>query len=147
MNPGSRLALVLLVAACDPAPKFATSMRLSGVEIPAEVLNDGERIYTMRCASCHGEDGSGKGAAAGALKVRPRDFRAAEFQYTSTPTGELPTEADLDLTIRMGRVDSGMPAWPGLSDADRHAVIQYIKTFSPRWQAEPRGSGAEEPGS
>jgi mono/diheme cytochrome c family protein len=98
------------------------------------VLNRGERVYVMYCASCHAEDGSGQGPAARSLVKPPRDFRAADFAYASGGPGELPTDADLDLTIRKGRVENGMPAWQGLTDPDRHAVIQFIKTFSPRWQ-------------
>jgi hypothetical protein len=79
-------------------------------------------------------DGSGQGPAARSLVKPPRDFRAADFAYASGGPGELPTDADLDLTIRKGRVENGMPAWQGLTDPDRHAVIQFIKTFSPRWQ-------------
>lgn len=126
---------VLAVAACgEPAPRFTAPMTLGGVEVAPEVLNRGERVYVMYCASCHAEDGSGQGPAARSLVKPPRDFRAADFAYASGGPGELPTDADLDLTIRKGRVENGMPAWQGLTDPDRHAVIQFIKTFSPRWQ-------------
>ena len=133
------LACLLAVAgplACgEPAPRFTAPMTLGGVEVAPEVLNRGERVFMMYCASCHGEDGSGQGPAARSLVKPPRDFRAADFEYSSGGPGELPTDADLDLTIRNGRIDEGMPAWKGLTDSDRHAVIQFIKTFSPRWQS------------
>lgn len=126
---------VMAIAACgEPAPRFTAPMTLGGVEVAPEVLNRGERVYVMYCASCHAEDGSGQGPAARSLVKQPRDFRAADFAYASGGPGELPTDADLDLTIRKGRVENGMPAWQGLTDPDRHAVIQFIKTFSPRWQ-------------
>jgi len=35
---------------------------------------------------------------------------------------------------------SGMPSHEDVSLADRKAVIAYIKTFSPRWQEEERGT-------
>lgn len=122
------------LAACESAPRFEAPLTLGGAEIPAEVLNQGARVYEMRCASCHGADGSGSGSAGRALAQPPRDFRTAEFRYRSTADGELPTDADLERTIREGRIENGMPAWGTLTDADRHAVIQYIKTFSPRWR-------------
>lgn len=131
------VALALLgPAGCgEPEPRFTAPMTLGGVEIPADVLNRGARVYMMYCASCHGDDGSGQGPAARSLVKPPRDFRAADFAYTSGAPGTLPTDADLDVTIRNGRVENGMPAWSGLTDPDRHAVIQYIKTFSPRWRS------------
>lgn len=131
-------ALVVLgtAGACgEPTPRFTAPMTLSGVEVAPDVLNRGERVFMMYCASCHGEDGSGQGPAARSLVKPPRDFRAADFAYVSGGPGELPTDADLDVTIRNGRVENGMPAWNGLTDPDRHAVIQFIKTFSPRWQS------------
>jgi mono/diheme cytochrome c family protein len=125
----------LAPAACgESAPKFHAPMKLGGVEVSADELNRGARVFALYCVSCHGEDGSGKGPAAASLVKPPRDFRAADFQYKSTPGDELPTDEDLDYTIRKGRVETGMPAWGGLTDADRHAVMQYLKTFSPRWQ-------------
>ncbi len=128
---------ILGTLGCSPnAPKFSEAMKLGGVEVTAAELNRGHEIYEMRCASCHGHDGSGLGPAVVGLPEPARDFRKADFRYKSTPGDGLPTDADLDVTIRNGRVDGGMPAWPGMPDADRQAVIHYIKTFSPRWTAE-----------
>jgi mono/diheme cytochrome c family protein len=125
---------------CETKPRFEAPMVLGGQEISAEVLNQGARVYDMRCASCHGNDGSGNGSAGRALKSPPRDFRTADFRYASGGEGSLPTDGDLSSVIRMGRIEEGMPAWAALSDDDVHAVVQYIKTFSPRWQERP-GAG------
>ncbi len=140
------LVLTLLPVACgESPPKFAAPVTLRSVSaeggsqsetVSAEVLNAGERVYALRCTTCHGDDGSGRGPGASGLAEKPRDFREAEFRYKSTPEGELPTDEDLRATIRNGRVQTGMPAFPGLTDADVTAVMNYIKTFSPRW-AEP----------
>jgi mono/diheme cytochrome c family protein len=111
-------------------------MTLGGEQVSPEVLNRGARVYAMRCASCHGADGSGNGPSGRALKELPRDFREADFKYKSTGQGELPTDADIEQVIVKGKVESGMPAWPGISAEDLHAVVQYIKTFSPRWKSE-----------
>lgn len=132
--------LGLAIVACgggEKAPQFTEPMTLGGVTVSAEVLNRGAHVYTLRCATCHGSDGSGQGPGSRALSEPPRDFREADFKYKSTGEGELPTDEDLAVTIRRGRVDRGMPAWPALSDEDVHAVVQYLKTFSPRWQTSP----------
>lgn len=127
----------LSLAGCgEPKPAFSGPMKLGGVEVGADVLNRGARVYAMRCASCHGNDGSGEGPSGRALREEPRDFRNADFKYKSTPGDALPTDADLEGVIVEGRMDAGMPAWPAMAAEDRHAVVQYIKTFSPRWRDE-----------
>ena len=131
---GIAIAALGLSSACgDSTPKFDAPMTLGGVQVPAETLNRGAQIYNLYCASCHGEDGGGDGPAARPLKTKPRDFRKADFKYVSGEPGSLPTDDDLSATIRNGRVETGMPSWNGLTDVDRVAVIQYLKTFSPRW--------------
>lgn len=141
-----RCAMLILLSASTGAcgndpPKYSAPMVLGGQEISAEVLNAGHRSFELRCASCHGRDGSGQGPAATGLAERPRDFRQADFKYKSAGGDDLPSDGDLDLTIRDGRLSNGMPAFGGLSDEDRHAIIQYLKTFSPRWaEAKPEAS-------
>jgi mono/diheme cytochrome c family protein len=132
--PRAIAVLVVALLGCESAPRFSAPMTLGGVEVSADVLNQGAHVYDMRCASCHAGNGSGEGNAGRALKSKPRDFRTADFRYKSTPDGTLPTDADIEAVIRQGRIEEGMPAWQMLSAEDVHAVIQYIKTFSPRWQ-------------
>lgn len=134
-----------LIGCVEPEPKFSAPMTLGGRQVPAEVLNRGHRTYNLYCASCHGADGSGQGNAARSLSTKPRDFRQAAFKYKSTDGDALPTDDDLSQTILQGRVETGMPAWNGLTPEDRTAVIQYLKTFSPRWQ--PPTSSAGSPAS
>ena len=125
-----------LTSCVDPQPRFTGPQVLGGQEVTPETLNRGSRVYALYCVSCHGADGSGKGNAARSFDIPPRDFREADFRYVSGPEGSLPTDEDLMRTVRNGRPDAGMPAWDGLDKEDRHAVIQYIKTFSPRWQED-----------
>lgn len=131
------LSLSLLGAGCkEPEPQFKQPMMLGGQKVSAETLNRGHRVYALYCSSCHGRDGSGEGNASHSLAVKPRDFRQAEFKYKSTGEDALPTDDDLSATILRGRVENGMPAWNGLTPEDRDAVIQYLKTFSPRWATQ-----------
>lgn len=138
------LACCTVVAACGPSePQFSGPRVLGGVEVSADTLNRGARAYALRCASCHGPQGGGDGPAGRGLPRNPRDFREADFEYKSTPAGELPTDEDLVAVIREGRLDGGMPSFANLSDDDISAVVQYIKTFSPRWAAgksDPKGA-------
>lgn len=139
---GPALAFASLVACEAAPPQFTEPQVLAGVTIPAETLNEGQKLFNRYCASCHGYDGGGQGPAARNLDAR--DFRTGRFLYKSTPGDELPTDADLAATIRRGRVDKGMPAWGGLRDEDVHALVSYIKTFSPRWR-EASNAPATQP--
>src|SRR2546428_6601330 len=66
----------------------------------------GRDIYVMACVMCHGADGKGDGSVGPMLSPRrapqPRDFTRAEFKFRSTPSGQLPTTADLLRTLTEG---------------------------------------------
>lgn len=143
---GVALGSGLMAGCVEPESRFTEPMVLGGQEVSAEVLNRGARVYALFCVSCHGVDGSGRGNASRSFDKPPRDFREGQFEYVSGPEGSLPTDDDLSQTIREGRPGTGMPAWNGLSPEDHHAVIQYIKTFSPRWRTEtPKAAGTRQP--
>ena len=74
---------------------------------------DGDELYTMRCASCHGADGSGSAEVFPALAGDP-------FVVAEDPTGAI-------LTVLNGR--GGMPRWADeLSDAEIAAILSYVRT-------------------
>jgi len=94
----------------------------------------GHFVYMRNCVFCHGRRGDGKGEMGLTVKPPPRDFSAGIFKYRSTPTGTLPTDEDLVRTVRMGVADTAMPAFTALPERDLRAVVQYVKTFSPKWR-------------
>ncbi len=100
----------------------------------------GREVYLRYCVGCHGENGDGKGRGARLLVVKPRDFRDGIFEYKSTPMGTLPTDEDLMRTIVRGIPGTAMPSYRLLPEQERQAVIDYIKTFSQRWERESPGS-------
>ncbi|MGB1016289.1 MAG: c-type cytochrome [Nannocystaceae bacterium] len=137
------LAGLLLTGACDQGPpEFTGPQVLGGKSVSAERLNHGRKLYLRSCASCHGYEGKGDGPAARSLDPKPRNFQNADFLYTSTPKGELPTDDDLVAIISQGKLDRGMPSWRGLQVDDIQALADYIKTFSPRWRASKAASEA-----
>ena len=97
----------------------------------------GRTIYLEECAICHGPAGDGEGMAAHMFQVKPRDFRRGVLKFRSTPTGSLPTDEDLVRTIRRGLPGSAMVPQDHLTEAEIRDVITYIKTFSPRFAADP----------
>ena len=152
MQPLIRARIILVVrltaglsflsfgTACEGGPPPFTGPRTllrtgeAPAEVSAEVLNTGQKLFNRYCASCHGYEGGGDGPSARSLDPKPRDFRAAQFLYSSAGEGSLPTDAELTSMIQNGVVKRGMPAWKGMNPDDLDALVSYIKTFSPRWQ-------------
>jgi mono/diheme cytochrome c family protein len=92
-------------------------------------------VYAKYCAQCHGDSGDGRGIAAPYLRPAPRDFTSGKYQVRSTPTGALPTDDDLRRVIREGIPYTGMPGFPGLTNRQVDELVQYLKTFSRRFEA------------
>jgi mono/diheme cytochrome c family protein len=102
--------------------------------VTAEFVERGKAVYLQNCVACHGTNGDGQGDAAAFLLPKPRDFVAAKYRLRSTPPAHLPTDVDLFRSISIGMAGTPMPPWKHiLSDDDRWALVEYIKTFSPRF--------------
>lgn len=87
--------------------------------IPQAVLDLGARVYTARCAQCHGAEGAGNGTAASQFAVAPTNFRR-----------QRPSLAASLRTLRNGIEGSPMAPWPGeLSEAELSAVAYYVRNF------------------
>ncbi len=112
----------------SPATEFGSQTNVGSLQI-----DEGRRAYSTYCVGCHGENGDGKGEAAVFLHPKPRDFQRANFKFSSTRAGSLPTIDDLRRTISLGLKGTAMPGWTSLPPDTVDALIQYIKTFSPRW--------------
>lgn len=106
----------------------------------------GRDVYARRCVGCHGVRGDGNGPSARFLDPKPRDFTRGVFKFRSTPGRDsLPTDADLYVTISHGLWGTAMPPWYTLSADERMAVIQYVKTFSDRWEKDDVAPAIEVP--
>ncbi|HSU56008.1 MAG TPA: c-type cytochrome [Candidatus Dormibacteraeota bacterium] len=151
------VALLLMAAGCGPqnnasGPKPKTGKTAAAAVIPVTrvsfselavspkpdvtpgLIEQGKTVYSRNCAACHGVKGDGNGDAAAFLLPKPRNFVEAKYRLRSTPTGELPTDVDLFRAVSLGMPGTPMPPWKhSLSESDRWAVVEYIKTFSPRF--------------
>jgi cytochrome c oxidase cbb3-type subunit I/II len=96
----------------------------------------GGKVYRDNCVACHGEKGDGKGPQADRLKTKPRDFTGGVYKFRSTPSGSLPLDNDLVRTITRGVRGTAMLAQLQLSKEETEAVVQYLKSFSSRFQNE-----------
>jgi mono/diheme cytochrome c family protein len=131
---GSSIALV----ACEEE-QFSKSMVLGGKKVSAYTLNSGKEAYTHYCRACHGDEGNGRGPAALGLRPPPRDFTQGKFKFAAVESGSLPNDEDLVRIVRRGLHGTAMLPWD-VPDADLTNIIQYIKTFSPKWQKEKPGA-------
>lgn len=131
----------LLLAACTSTEPhgFSAPRTLGGLTVSAEVLSRGERAYLLYCRACHGEKGDGKGPAAPGLRPPPRDFTLGTFKFGAVAGGALPSDADLLRIVRGGLHGTAMRAWDGVPEPQLLAILQYLKTFSPRWSSEAPG--------
>ena len=135
MTARALIALALGLAACG-GKSFEGPMRFGDKVVEARVLDRGHDVFNRYCATCHGTDGKAQTAQSQNLDPKPRDFTAAHFKHKLAEGDALPTDLELKKVVRHGVPGTGMPGWPNLDEDDLDAIIQYIKTFSPRWQSE-----------
>jgi mono/diheme cytochrome c family protein len=118
-----------------------------------EMVKVGRDIFSMSCVACHGDYGRGDGTVGSMLSPRrapqPRNFTSSEFKFRSTPSGQLPTTADLYRTITEGIAGSGgpltfglhryriMPSFRYMPEAQRLELLEYVKSVNPAFW-EPR---------
>ncbi len=123
------------------AATFGDSIPQSGSEpmtlatAPAShaTLARGKLMFNISCSPCHGADGTGNGPIHANLRSMPRDLTRGIYLNRSTASGQLPTDYDLYRTITTGVHNTAMPSFRAMATGDRWAVVQYIKTFSPRF--------------
>lgn len=108
-----------------------------GPQVEKTLASLGKQVYERRCAGCHGTKGDGKGPAAAFFNPKPRDFTSGIFKFRSTPgKNSLPTDVDLFSTVTHGLWGTAMHPFQTVPAHERWAVIEYIKSFSDRWQQE-----------
>lgn len=82
-------------------------------------LELGMQIWQNNCASCHGEQAQGDGAASQWLEPQPKNL--AVRQYSRTMLADI---------LWNGVHGSSMPAWRELSEMQRSAVASAVQSFS-----------------
>jgi len=111
-----RIFLIIILLLTAPANIFAE--------------DKGKALYDAWCAQCHGYEGKGDGYAKDFTFPKPRDFTVGTYKFTSTPTGDPPTDEDLKRMIRDGNPGTSMPAWRRFSDEEVTSLINYLKKFA-----------------
>lgn len=134
-----------------PTPTFLEVPVAARPAATAETREAGRKAYEANCVQCHGPRGDGNGFGAPFLVPPPRDFITADYKFRTTASGDIPTDEDLFRVISRGVGGTGMPPWQYLlTEQERWALVDYVKTFSPkfsRFQAEeipiPAAEGLE----
>ena len=124
----------------EPQPiKEIPPTRISKTDRNA-TLDNGEQVYREHCANCHGAEGNGQGPVAADLSTRPQNFTKGVYKFRSTPSGELPTDEDLLRTISVGIPGTAMESFKDLPQSDLFALVEYLKSLSPRFLKRPQGT-------
>ena len=84
-----------------------------------KVVEQGEKVAKVNCATCHGAKGKGDGAAAVALNPKPADWTSSRVQ----------DEVDGELFWKISNGRGPMPPWKHLPENDRWSVIRYIRSL------------------
>jgi len=102
----------------------------------------GRQTYQQYCRPCHGDNGDGHGVSAVGLRPPPRDFTQAMFKFGHVEIPQLPPDDELKRIIKNGLNGTAMHPWD-LSERELDDVVQYLKTFSPRWRTDKIGEAIQ----
>jgi putative copper export protein/mono/diheme cytochrome c family protein len=129
------IALVVLVATVAlrgaslellTVEAYPSSFQKSPTGFAAVSIVRGQVLFGQSCAACHGPQGDGNGPLAGGLRTKPADLTMPHLWEHS--------DGDLFWWLSHGVDDPegglAMPGFPGLSDADRWALIDYIRAHN-----------------
>ena len=109
---------------CDPAVKSTISARVEPKG--QEQLDLGKKLYGQNCATCHGDTGKGDGPAGKALQPPPRNFHAADAQWTN---GTSPL--NIFNTLTNGIDGTAMASYASMSEDERWAMTHYLRQWIP----------------
>jgi len=103
-----------LIPPVDPATLIKPSEELTGF---------GKKLYEADCATCHGILGRGDGPASN-INPRPRDFKAAESDWTYGP--DMP---DIYKSLSEGIPGTSMVSFDYLTKRERMALVHYVQVL------------------
>ncbi len=91
----------------------------------------GQQLFSINCAFCHGEDGTGKNWIGAFLDAPPQDLTDTAFLAINTPESLL-------AKIQWGKKDTSMPAWNKvLDDSSIQNIVAFIYENAEIRHAQP----------
>lgn len=124
---------VNIVAVQGPVGDQSAKMKALLASTPAQI-SAGKTLYQVNCATCHGPEGKGDGAAAAALTPKPRNFTTSD----SWKNGRAPSQ--IYKTLTEGVAGSAMASFATLSVEDRWALVHYVDSLGPTPSADTPAS-------
>lgn len=111
-----------------PQPGAGAEAKGSPADAATQIA-EGRKMYEQRCATCHGEQGNGKGPAGASLQPPPRDFTDRAWQDATSAER-------IEQVVSYGGAAVGlspiMPAQPDLANdpGKLEALVAYLRTFA-----------------
>lgn len=104
------------------------NLALGSQQSLAEEAVQGEGLYRVYCAQCHGLEGDGYGVNAAYMAIQPKD-------HTETKEMNARTDDDLFKAIKFGGAAVGksvlMPAWKNnMTDGEMRDLVAYLRVLS-----------------
>ena len=94
----------------------------------AQDKEEGKKLYTTYCSSCHGESGKGDGPAAASLPVKPANHTDGNVM------NKLSDKMLVEIISKGGQAvgkSSFMPAWGGaLKDKQIQDIVVYLRSIA-----------------
>src|SRR5260370_5167598 len=104
-----------------------------------EILKESRESFLDRCATCHGQDGSGQTTVGRALYPKVPDLRSARTQNL--------TDGQIRYIIRNGVRMTGMPGWASPHDEqsdDSWKLVLFIRSLRQLTTQEPAQPAATQ---
>jgi mono/diheme cytochrome c family protein len=89
----------------------------------AQLMARGKDLFEKNCTSCHGNNGTGDGPAAGSMEPKPRNFTAKEGWLNGR---DMP---GIYKTLGQGIPNSSMASFDYLTKKDRMALVHYVQSL------------------
>jgi mono/diheme cytochrome c family protein len=106
---------------------------------PQSVQLRGADLYRLNCQGCHGEKGEGappeinsviNPVRATSVQLVLERMKKVGMDMSSTAAGELAKQAQDALVLRLHSGGQSMPPFPQLTEAERRALIAYLKQLA-----------------
>ena len=104
-------------------PRTARAL-INPIPVNEQTIARGKQIFNIKCARCHGVDGSGNGTE--------QKVEYALRNVLLIPTGpDSPPLTDGELYWKLTHGVGRMPAFAGiLNDTERWTIVNYLRTFT-----------------
>ena len=112
--------------------RIATSVALlvlfAAAAASAQDKEEGKKLYTTYCSSCHGESGKGDGPAAASLPVKPANHTDGNVM------NKMSDKTLMEIISKGGQAggkSAFMPAWGGaLRDKQVADIVAYLRSIA-----------------